>query len=99
MKTRCSVADRARNYVDYLQAKGISVKVADVLFVMGAASVFAKLRAGVSHLHDAPKFAKNAIRSALTRAPDYLGHGANGRVVVSWTPEQPGSTGLSSASV
>jgi hypothetical protein len=80
METR---ADVAQHYVDYLQANGTSVDVDDVLFVMGAASVFASLHAGVSHLEGAPLFARKLIRSTLTRVPDYLCCSARGRAVVS----------------
>jgi hypothetical protein len=39
-------SDLAQHYVDYLQAKGIPIEVADVLFVMCTANVFASLTRG-----------------------------------------------------
>ena len=62
-----------------IRAVHCPVEVADVLFVMCTANVFARLTAGVLQLEDAPKLAKKKIRSALTRAPDYFNRRAGKR--------------------
>jgi hypothetical protein len=63
--------DLAQHYVDYLEAKGISVALADVLFVMCTTNVFERLTRGVLELEVAPKLARKKIWAALTRAPYY----------------------------
>jgi hypothetical protein len=56
--------------------------------------VFADLHVGASHLAQAPTFARKAIRSALMRARNHVGRGADGGAVVSWRPERIEPIGL-----
>ncbi|MCW5705443.1 MAG: hypothetical protein KIT82_23030 [Bradyrhizobium sp.] len=64
--------EAAQHYVDCLQAKGMFLEVADVLFVMCTVNVFARLHNGAAQLSHDLKLARKNIRSTLTRAPAYL---------------------------
>ena len=72
MKIQQAVAE---HYVAYLQTKGISLEVGDVLFVMGTVQVMNSLHNGANRLVDAPTTAEKAISWGLAHAPDYLRRG------------------------